>query len=104
MEELPQLIKLAKDNPDEIKILAIAVEDKPENIERFLNKISKNNKLDNFIIGLDPDKTISTTIFNTAKLPETYMLNPDLSLFEKIIGAQENWEEIWKNQYQANTH
>ena len=104
LEELPQLIKLAKDNPDDVTILAIAVEDKPADIERFLNKISKNYKPGNFIIGLDPNKAISTQIFNTVKLPETYMLNPDLSLFEKIIGAQENWETIWNNQYQANTH
>jgi|GEM_PF-1993578 len=101
LEELPQLIKLANNNPSEMQILAIAVEDKPEDIERFLNKASKNIP-NNFIIGLDPNKKISAKIFNTVKLPETYMLNRDLHLFEKIIGAQENWKAIWNNQNQAS--
>lgn len=97
LKELPTLIDLAKNSPDNIKILAMAVQDTPAKIKNFLNKIEKDIP-DNFVIGLDPDKAISDKKYGTIKLPETYIIDPQMTIFEKITGADENWaDESWMN-------
>lgn len=97
VEELPKLLDLAKNNPEKITIIAIAVADKKQSIQRFLNKIKKSQP-DNFIIGLDSDRQISKDSYGTTKLPETYIITPKFRLFEKITGADNNWDsKDWKN-------
>lgn len=91
IEELPQLIDLAHAQPEKITIIAIAVNDKKKDIQRFLTKTQKDIP-DNFIVGLDPEKAISKDLYKTIKLPETYILTPDLVLLEKITGPKDRWK------------
>ena len=90
VKELPELIELANKNPDSLSVIAVAVADTPKDIEQFLSK-TKKRTADNFIIGLDPKKAISKQIYNTTKLPESFIITPSLTLKEKIVGAYEGW-------------
>ena len=90
VKELPELIDLANKHPDNLSIIAIAVADRPKEIEKFISKTGRRTA-DNFIIGLDPNKAISKEIYNTVKLPESYILTPSLMLKEKITGAYSSW-------------
>lgn len=95
--EFPTLMALAEEESDNITVLAVAVEDKPENIEKFLKKI-KGGIPENVHIILDPNKDISETLYQTIKLPETYLISRDSEIFERIAGAQENWNSgAWKD-------
>ena len=86
--ELPELIKYADQSGKQI--LAFAVQDKPEEIEKFTQQINIPIP-SNFMIGLDNDKQISARIFNTEKLPESYIFDKDLVLKDKIIGMKQDW-------------
>ncbi len=102
IEELPKLINLAESEPEKVTIIAIAVNDKSKDIQRFLSKTTSNIP-NNFIIGLDPDKSISKDIYGTIQLPETYILTSDLILLEKIIGSKDNWDDYYgKNNLSFN--
>lgn len=100
LAELPTLIDFATAQRD-LTVLAVAVNDKPAKIDRFLKKVNKTLP-DNFIIALDPDKDISEMLFGTVKLPESYLLTPQHGFSRKIIGAEENWNsDLWKNRVES---
>lgn len=88
--EFPTLIDLAK-NKDNITVLAIAVKDQKEDIERFLIKTGKNIP-ENMIIAQDKNKKISEKLFGTFKLPETYVITGGNTISEKVVGPQKNWD------------
>jgi len=92
LKELPELIALADNHPGTINILAFAVADQTEQINNFLSKI-KTDIPANFIVALDDKKIISEQYFGTKKLPETYILAPNLNLYDKKIGAQADWAD-----------
>lgn len=98
--ELPSLIDFAASQKN-VTVLAIAVKDQPDTIERFFKKIKKpaSNDLvpENFVIGLDPDQHISKTLYGAVKLPESFLLTPEHKISRKLVGAQENWNnDLWK--------
>lgn len=97
LKELPTLLELAENQKDLI-ILAVAVNDKTAKIQHFLNKMEKPLPTNFFVIE-DTDKTISENLYKTYKLPESFLIHPDLSLARKVIGAQENWNNTeWNNE------
>lgn len=88
--EFPKIIKMAKQTKDNVTIMAITTDSNKSDIDRFLKRL-KTPLPDNFLVIRDSDKTISQDIFQTFRLPETYILKPDLSLHEKKIGAFDDW-------------
>ena len=87
--ELPDLIELAAENSN-IDILAISTDQKTADIRRFIKKTGKTIPK-NFIIITDPDKSITQDRFQTFKLPETFILSPQLAIHNKVIGANDQW-------------
>ena len=89
--EFPQLLDMARAYPEDITLLAISVDKEKQNIEAFLNKMEAQTgnptNLPNIHYIWDPKKKIAQDIFATVKYPETYILSPDLTIQEKIIGA-----------------
>lgn len=90
--ELPQIIELSQKLDKEVVVLAISSDTNKTHIERFMKKI-KISVPTNFIIIEDPKKQITQDTFQTVRLPETYILSPDLSIYKKIIGVNENWTQ-----------
>ena len=84
--EFPQLLNLANTFPDELVLLAISLDEDQAAMMRFLEKMDDINQ-DNVIIARDPDKRISLDLFQTVKLPETFLIRPDGEIIDKIIGA-----------------
>ncbi len=102
VEEIPEIIKFAKDNPD-ISVLAFAVNNKSGDVQKFLKKYKmKDHK--NLIIGFDQDKHISQDMFNTIKLPETFVMTPSFAIFETITGVNDDWNAPqWVSKIKNNT-
>ncbi|MCI5060887.1 MAG: TlpA family protein disulfide reductase [Alphaproteobacteria bacterium] len=88
--EFPDLIKLASNIPENFIILAVAKQDREEDINRFLAKLGRPLP-DNFIITLDDHNHISKTLYDVDKLPETFLISTDFSILQKITGPQDNW-------------
>ena len=88
--EFPALIKLAQRTPNKLTIIAVSSDQNKKNIEKFLKRI-KAPTLDNLIIVHDSDNGITQDLYQTYKLPETYLISPSAKIIQKYIGPQELW-------------
>lgn len=88
--EFPQLLQLAERYPDDMVLIALSVDETPENIRIFIQSfdadIGDKVSLDNVIIAHDPGKKISQDMFQTVLYPETFIIAPDLTIHCKIAG------------------
>ncbi len=85
--ELPDLISLAKENPD-IFIVLLSSDLKKEALDRFLKKLSEEDKnLPNIIIAWDQKGKITRDIFQTFQLPETALIDKQGILQQKFVGV-----------------
>jgi thiol-disulfide isomerase/thioredoxin len=87
--EFPELIALAHNNPD-ITILAFSSDILLKSVDRFLNKHAPDLP-PNFKIIHDKNKDITEGKFNVFRLPETYIVNDDMTLKNHIVGAYQGW-------------
>ncbi len=85
--EFPQLIELAKNNPNDVILLAISVDENKDNITRFFNRYQLDISSKNIIISHDAGKKISQDLFQTSVYPETFIISRDLTIEQKINGA-----------------
>ncbi len=84
--EFPQLLNLAAHHKDKMIFLAVSTDEDEQAMTRFLNKMENINQ-DSVIIARDPEKRISRDLFQTVRLPETFLITPERLIAEKIIGA-----------------
>lgn len=91
IEEFPSLISLANAEEENLVLLAISVDENPENIQKFLGKlpdpVREMMKQDNIIIVHDKNKIISSDVFQTSTYPESFIIAPDLTINRKVIGS-----------------
>ncbi|MBK9584719.1 MAG: TlpA family protein disulfide reductase [Alphaproteobacteria bacterium] len=91
LAEFPDLLELASSRPDDLVLIALSVDESPENIPAFLKRfdpgIQELAKAANVVIGLDPQKKIAQDIFGTILFPETFIIGPDLTIRRKIAGV-----------------
>ena len=101
LEEFPDLIKLARNNPKKLKILGVSSDLSEADIDKFLKKLDLNLP-DNFALIWDEKQKITKTLYGTKKLPESFLISPSLKIREKITGPQENWaSETWNRKIQT---
>ena len=88
--EFPQMVKLAEATKDKTVFIFLSLDDGDAAIERFVRKYAPE-MTDNVFIARDADKSISQNLYQTYKLPETYIIGGDLKIRDKIIGADVDW-------------
>ncbi len=89
--EFPQIIKLAEATKDESVFLFLSQDDSIQDIEKFLKKYGKGLPQRNVFIAQDQNKNTARTLYQTYKLPETYLIDAYGMMREKIIGADVDW-------------
>lgn len=94
LEEFPEILKVLHANKDDMILVAISNDTNKKDILKFLKKFKKDLSIlsSNIIIGYDPKKDISSSLFNILKLPETFVLNKEGKIIKKIVGAQQ-WSD-----------
>ncbi len=105
--EIPSLFEMAQENEENIQIIAVAVQDSPKKIQSFFEKTTfKIPK--NVHIALDPDWQIAKLIFNTTRLPESFLISPNQEIIDRHNGAVKNWVKMpWVrdfNRLQVNNY
>lgn len=94
--EFPQMLNLARETQGEAVYIFLSSDAQIAPIERFVDNLTRTQPkevaLDNVFIAQDPGKTITQTLYQSYRLPETYLLSPDLSVADKIIGASVVWD------------
>ncbi len=83
--EFPKLRDLAKDYPDQLAVLAISSDRTQTDMDKFLKK-SGITPTANLLISLDAERHISQDLFQTIRLPETFIIAPDGRMVRKVIG------------------
>ena len=87
--EFPELVAMAQKNKS-LTVIAVSTDRSKTAMERFLKPLTIP---DNFYVVYDGDKTITEDMFATYQLPETIILNKDLTYHDKIMGAYAGWAE-----------
>lgn len=84
--ELPKLLKLAEDYPNDIVILALSTDTNQQKLLQFLTKKNLNTPPPNLKFIWDHDKSITQDLFQTLKLPETIITDRNMRMTRKITG------------------
>jgi cytochrome c biogenesis protein CcmG/thiol:disulfide interchange protein DsbE len=86
VEETPSLEKLsAQLQPMGVEVIAVSVDQDPAALAKFIANYHLS-----FPVALDPDQTVAST-YGTSVFPETYILDRQGRVAEKIIGGRD-WE------------
>ena len=93
--EFPALINVAASyDKKEVVLIALSSDHDPAAMDRFLQKLDEQKGIDlglaNLLIALDKENAITQGVFQTFRLPETFIIDGNQKLRQKIIGA--NWE------------
>ena len=90
VDELPYLTSLVEDYNGSISLIAISINDSKESVYNFFNDFVKKQNPNIYWVW-DKDKTLSNDVFNTFKVPETYIVYNN-KIVQKITGRYE-----WKS-------
>lgn len=90
--EFPELIALANKR-DDITILAFSSDRNEKLMHRFLARHQFDTP-DNFKIIFDDNQIITKDKFSVFRLPESFILTPDMILEDHIVGAYAGWQDL----------
>ncbi|PZO80896.1 MAG: hypothetical protein DI626_11120 [Micavibrio aeruginosavorus] len=90
--EFPQMVRLAQATKGKSVFIFLSWDEKDEDITRFLKKHAPSGMPENIVIGHDKSRSIAQDLFQTYRLPETYLLTSRLNIADKIIGADIAWD------------
>lgn len=87
--EFPAMLQLAQ-KVDAVFIF-LSQDDGDTEIERFIKRYGKDLPLKNVYIARDENKETAQKLYQTFKLPETYIIDKEANIADKIIGADIDW-------------
>lgn len=94
ISEFPSLMKLLETFKDsKYAFLLVAVDDKPEDIQKFLAKHSIPNL--GHILKISTQEHMS--LFGVSKVPETFVFNSSYKMIRHFVGPQD-----WESEYMTN--
>ena len=87
VEETPSLVQFEEKMRDRgVRVLSISVDEDPKALQDFIQK----NHI-SYPVGRDPDRSLSAR-YGTFQFPETYILDRQGRVAEKVIGAID-WDD-----------
>lgn len=89
VKEFPELIALSNDSKGKIVLLALSADLDEKTVRDFLKRQNIRYPQTGVFIALDT-KNIAAEIFQTYRLPETLIIDPEGIMRRKLIGA--NWD------------
>ena len=85
--ELPEIIMLAKENPD-FQVITVAEDESWAHLEKFFARYPELSALQKHtVLLLDPRSEIAN-VFHSNKFPETFLINSQGIIDNKFVGAQ----------------
>lgn len=96
VKEFPSMIRLLKQFPDDVVLLAVSHDKTEDDLMSFLNAFDVKEVL-NFIVIWDKSTNLAKE-YGTEVLPESYILRPGLKLERKVAGVEE-WDQPLAIQY-----
>lgn len=94
IKEFPNLLAAADQHKEDVVLIALSSDLEETAISKFIDKMSATANLNfdapNILIALDENQAITAKKFSTFKLPETLIIDQNLNIRHKLIGA--DWE------------
>lgn len=91
IKEFPNLLTAAEQHKDDVILIALSSDLDEAAIHKFITKMKATQNLNfdapNILIALDENQEITAKKFSTFKLPETLIIDQNLNLRHKLIGA-----------------
>jgi cytochrome c biogenesis protein CcmG/thiol:disulfide interchange protein DsbE len=92
VEEFPKLINLANEHGDDVVLIALSSDSEDATIEHFLHQHDFASKA-NILIARDKND-VTLKVFGISQLPETLVIDHDLRIHAKFIGAEWKIDEL----------
>lgn len=89
--EFPHLVNLAAEESEWLTVVAVSADTSITAMENFLHR-SAQKIPPNFLIVADPEKRISQDLFQTIRLPETIVVDPEGNMVKKVTGSGQ-WDD-----------
>ena len=86
LAEMPQLLSIARANPDDLTLILLSVDSDQAAIAPFFKRHDLTLP-DNALVVWDKDKAISKDLFGTVRYPETVLIDTDGLMAKKVSGA-----------------
>jgi len=93
--EFPDLLAIAKQYPEQLVVLAVAADEEPDAIPPFLKGLTPAfhaKDYPNVKVIWDKDKAISATLYQTRQYPESYIIDHQFHIRDKIAGVEPDWQ------------
>ena len=87
VREFPSMLKLVEHFGGDLVLVAISNDENEEDMRNFISAFGAN--IPNTYFLWDKDRSVASS-YGTDKLPETFLIRPDLKLLRKILGI-EKW-------------
>ena len=98
IKEFPNLLAATEQHKDDVILIALSSDLDEAAIHKFIAKMKASRNLDfeapNILIALDENQAITAQKFSTFKLPETLIIDRNLNLRHKLIGADWALEDL----------
>lgn len=85
LKELPSLFKLAKEYENDIRILAISIDENLKGFDKIVTKLKAEYGNNPVVIARDTNK-IASQVFNTKKVPESFLVQSNGEITGKAVG------------------
>jgi thiol-disulfide isomerase/thioredoxin len=100
--EFPALLKLVRFFKGQVVLVAVSVDQDKTAVEIFMQNLRLEfaSELDgeNVIIAWDPQRQITSDIFQTERFPEAIIISKDSRMSRKMVGAYD-WESLEMKDY-----
>lgn len=91
--EFAQFQKLAKQMPDDLVILAVSIDERRGDIDKFIRRhLPALNQAPNLMLFHDAQQEISQDLFQTIRVPETIIIDPEMKMARKVAGLSFTWD------------
>jgi cytochrome c biogenesis protein CcmG, thiol:disulfide interchange protein DsbE len=92
VKEFPALVRIARDNPEDVALIALSSDLDEAQMRAFLKKQPALPA--NVFVALDEQQAVTQKLFQTYKLPETLLIDAGQVIRVKIAGADWTLEEL----------
>ncbi len=98
LKEFPLLLDLVHEMDGQLVLVAISQDAERDDIAEFLARLPQqyHSVLDSEVVqlGWDPTLELSQQRFNVVYLPETFIIDPELVIRRKVVGAEPWWDRV----------
>lgn len=89
--EMPHMLRLAQTTKNEAVFMFLSLDKDEADVRKFLKRLDAEIQSKKILIALDKNGEVSKSLFQTYKIPETYLIDAEGKIRKKIVGADIDW-------------